>query len=300
MEKITFRYQLGGGYYFAVNRIKKIYPIYIASLMVCIPYDFIRSLGIGHTTMETIRNIFIKIAFCVTLLQSVAGIEALDRGLNNVCWFLSSLFMIYIISPYMISMINKVKDRWISIIFAGTICATMLIFYFFTSIQEVTFFDDLNYGSPYFRIMFVILGMLLEKIYEHIKDNIRKYRCFEYLAAVGAVAWFFYRNQLKEYLYACRLIDILLCAFLLLTIASGNGKVAYFLSRKQSVMLGNTSMYIFIIHFPIILYLDYLFDRSNIRVFLNDATGIVEAILIIVSTGVIVRIMKKKRREVIF
>lgn len=59
-------------------------------------------------------------------------------------------------------------------------------------------------------------------------------------------------------------------------------------------------MYIFIIHFPIILYLDYLFDRSNIRVFLNDATGIVEAILIIVSTGVIVRIMKKKRREVIF
>ena len=264
--------------------------------MVCIPYDFIRSLGKGYTIMETVRNILIKLTFCVTLLQSAAGMEALDRGLNNVCWFLSSLFMIYLISPYMIKMVNKVKDRWIKAVFAGTVCLTMFAFYLFTSIQNISFFDDLNYGFPYFRVLFVLMGMVLERVYERRKDNTSKYSNYEYVIVPGAVVWFFCRNQFKEYLYICRLIDILLCALLLLVVALGNGKIVQFLSRKRSIMLGNISMYIFIIHFPIILYLDYFFDKSNIRVLLKDATGMIEAVLIVVSTGIIVSFLARGKR----
>ena len=231
--------------------------------------------------------------FCITMLQSSLGMKAMSWAMNNVCWFLSSLFMIYLISPYMMKMMNKVKDRWIKAVFAGTVCLTMFAFYLFTSIQNISFFDDLNYGSPYFRVLFVLMGMVLERVYEQRKDNTSKYNNYEYVIVPGAVVWFFCRNQVKEYLYICRLIDILLCALLLLVVALGNGKIVQFLSRKRSIMLGNVSMYIFIIHFPIILYLDYLFDKSNIRVLLNDAAGIVEAVLIVVSTGVIVSFLAR-------
>lgn len=263
-----------------------------------LPYTFLKSLEKGYTIGETIRNIGIKMMFCITLLQSSLGMKAMSWAMNNVCWFLSSLFMIYLISPYMIKMVRKIADRWINKAFVGTVCLTVFIYYLFFEIQSVSFFDDLNYGSPYFRFLFVLMGMMLERIYEQADKGEKKYGCLEYLSVIGAATWFFSRNQLKEYLCASRLIDILLCALLLLAIALGNGRIVRFLSRERCVMLGDISMYIFIIHFPIILYLDYLFDRYNIRIFLNNVTGIIEAVLIFVLTGIITGfVVKFKNRS---
>lgn len=280
---------------FALNRVKKIYPIYITSLLFCMPYEFFRSLGKGYTVGETIRNIGIKMIFCVPLLQSALGMEALDRAINNVCWFLSSLFMIYSICPLLMYMISRVTDKWINIVFIAIVAVTLVVFWLLSTVQKLTFFDDLNYGSPYFRIWFVILGMLIERIYRCMVSDSRKFNFAEYSVVLGAIVWFFNRNYLKEYVYICRLIDILICAMLLLVIALGNGKIAQFLSRKRSILLGNMSMYVFIVHFPVILYIDSIFSKSKMRLFLKNTTGIVETAFILTITAVIVLFIAKRK-----
>lgn len=270
--------------------------------MICgIPYAVLRSIGKGYTIGETIRNIGIKMAFCITLFQSALGMKAMSWAMNNVCWFLSSLFMIYMICPFLMKMINYIEDRWISFSLIGIVCIILLIFYLFTNIQKITFFDDLNYGSPYFRFLFVMFGMLLERVYRYISDHNRKvFEYIEYLSVAVAVIWFFSRNQMKEYIYLCRLIDILICAFLLLVIALGRGKIVQFLCKKQSIILGNMSMYIFIIHFPVILYLDYIFEKCNIRFWLKSATGIIEVIAILMITVIIVWLVAKGEKDKIY
>lgn len=288
---------LWGGVNFAVDRIKKIYPIYIVSLIICMPYELLRSLNKGYEIKEIVRNITIKIVFCITLLQSMAGMEALDRAINNVCWFLSTIFMIYLICPFMMCMIDQIPDKLINAVFIGTICVTLFVFWLFSIIQKNTFFDDLNYGSPYFRFLFVMMGMLLERIYRRIDSDDGKLDYYEYFATFWAIVWFFSRNQLKEHIYMCRMIDILICAMLMLFIALGNGKVVQFLNRRYCIMLGNISMYIFILHFPIVLYMDFIFERCRMRTFFKDMTGIVEAIFILVSTALSVWFVARRKRN---
>lgn len=149
---------------FAISKIKKIYFLYITSLIISIPYNYL------HYKVS-VKNIVIKFFVDLTLCQSCFGTISLSHGINDVCWFLSSLFICYIFSPLLINIIKKnITDYKKSII---TMCTTILVILvlsgFALLIESINFngfsFNDFFYGSPYIRLFYVLIGMLCANVY---------------------------------------------------------------------------------------------------------------------------------------
>ena len=114
-SKITFR----GSFGFAWRKIRKIYPFYLVSMMLMIPFQ----LGIfqnGRIEPGTVKALLLKLPFVLTLTQTMTGIRFFSRALNSVCWFLSSLAIIYIAAPLLISFLKKKNFSFHLLIFVLT------------------------------------------------------------------------------------------------------------------------------------------------------------------------------------
>ena len=82
-EKITVKTSI----MFAVDRMKKIWLIYIVALVACIPYNFYWYAEQGVDLLSTTVTILGKFLVCVPLLQSTTGMTTFSSGINDSCWF---------------------------------------------------------------------------------------------------------------------------------------------------------------------------------------------------------------------
>ena len=74
-------------------------------MLICVPitvYSAITLHGVGEGMVRTIA----KIPLASILVQSATGIAGFSHAFNGVCWFVSALFLLYVIYPYL-EKINK-------------------------------------------------------------------------------------------------------------------------------------------------------------------------------------------------
>ncbi len=280
---------------FGKNHIKKIYPVYVVFLLSGIPYYLI-SLNI-----ENVKALFNGIIKCViqfvvdlTLLQSSTGYTGFSHSLNGVCWFLSALFCIYLVSPIIMKGIKRYVKTIKSCIIFLIICIIIsyLLSILFSWIENQTFFNDLCYGSPYRRVFYVIPGMLLAKIYDIYKnDNSLRFPAFissgflEYTFFFFSILWFFLSFSLQETLgHFSYVIDMVLVSGDLFALAVNSGKISKFFANKRIVLLGEISMYIFLSHFNIRMYIDLIVRTLHLE---SITVAIIEVVTIIILTMVI-------------
>lgn len=153
---------LYGSLKFGIHHVKKIYSIYFTMLLIGIPYAVL--LGIfeygGNPITQIIKNV-IYFFGDLTLLQATTGRASLSHSLNGVCWFLSSLFCIYLVSPFIMQWLKRHVKTVRTAIVGVVICiiCSYLLAILFTNIDDKPwFFDDLCYGSPYRRVFYVFRG----------------------------------------------------------------------------------------------------------------------------------------------
>lgn len=178
---------------FAKRHIKKIYPLYVVMLIVGIPYYILTEvLEQGENIIKAVVYAIIQFVSGLTLLQSATGLTIFSRGLNGVCWFLSSLFCIYLVSPIVIRFLRrKIKNCKLAFLGLGVSILCSLVFAIILGgIEEKTFFNDLCYGSPYRRIFYVICGMVIAQLYK-FKEQCKGSVLVEYFAIGAAMIWFF-------------------------------------------------------------------------------------------------------------
>ena len=148
---------------FGKKHIRKIYKFYVFSLLLGIPYY---CLTCGDSIVIGILKSAVYFTFDLTLLQSATGIMAFSHSLNGVCWFLSSLFCIYLFSPLILKFLKKhiksIKSALTGILVSIVISFILLVI--FKWIEERTIFDIISYVSPFRRVFYVIPGMLLAQI----------------------------------------------------------------------------------------------------------------------------------------
>ena len=300
---------------FATGHVKKIYPLYVAFLLLGIPFTIlINYFEYGVALLRGMIKSILFLGLDITLLQSVTGKILYSYSLNGVCWFLSCLFCIYLVSPliirYLIRYIKTVKAA-IKGIFLCIICSVVFAI-IFLYIEGRTSFDDLCYGSPFRRVFYVIMGMLLAKIFALYNGGNNKNGVldnhffrgggFENLVMGGSVVWFFVRNTssyfLGPFIY---IIDMVVVGCDILALAIGKGFFSWLYSRKQLVYLGDLSMYIFLTHYNIRMYTDFIVRMLKIESF---QVRIVEVIIILLLTflisvslhrGVLSKVTKKDR-----
>lgn len=278
---------------FAVDRIKKIYPIYLFSILLCIPVTLYFAISLHGLTVGVIRTI-IKIPLVLVLLQSITGMAGFSHAFNGVCWFISTLFILYTFYPLLHMLNIRLKLAGGGIILLLLISALVLrmaIFIIFHNIENTTglgsYFDDLSYGSPYFRIFDFILGMLLFNYYSICrKYHIWNASILEIAVTVLFVSYYIFR----DFIGISSVVQIALDAFLpvlwIFVFSFEKGCLSKFMSHQHMVKLGGLTMYIFLFHYVAVLYVKALLDYFPI-ISLPFFTVSLSLLLIVVFTCLI-------------
>ncbi len=274
---------------FGIKHIKKIYASYVISLLIGLLYIFVSTNNINSQELRyLLSTAFKNFLFDLTLLQSATGLIQFSHSINGVCWFLSTMFCIYLVSPIIMVFLSKFitnKKRAIYGILC-TICFSVILAKLFKQIEDNSIFNDLCYGSPYRRVFYVIPGMILAQIFIGFNDTdntIRKHNgAFEYLSLAISSCWYLLRFSIQAHIgvfvYA---LDMIIVMCFLYSLSLEEGIISNFLQSPRMVFLGNISLYIFIFHYVIRMFVVFFFKKLKIDSLL---IGILEVIIILFIT----------------
>lgn len=283
---------------YAVSHIKKIYPLYLLTTFCLIPIYIYSSIKIGKSVATMMLHLFVKLAFCIPLLQGLIPCNQIQWAFNSVAWFLSCLFIIQIAAPVFIKLFKSIrKTSALVLLLVFCICMISLTAVVFKKIGERTFLNELVYGSPYRRIFYVLTGMVLCLLRFRIPQN--KYAgktwLFNLAETIISLAALFYlfvgRKELNCKIYT---INAIIAALIIFTFSFDKGIISRLLSTLPMQTLGAAAMYIFLVHFPIILYSVPIFKRLFT---MTSWLAVAEAFFILLSTATGIFIVWKYNKK---
>lgn len=294
-NKQIHQISIKGGVGYAIDHVKKLYRLYAVTMLVSIPLYCFYEVNARNIPMESLPLLELKkMVLCIPLLQSSLGLHQYSHAFNGVSWFLSSLFVCYLFSPILLKLLTKIRNAswlyfaiFVNIVMIWPIRNTLRI------IENNTVLDDLVYGSPWSRIFYVSLGMLLAQLF--IKTKKRLSSKISDLVEIEIVTLCIFFVLLKNTVASNELviafISIILCCTLIFIFSFQNGRVSRFLQRGGVTMLGETSMYIFLIHYPIRSYLDTFARFAGFKD--SQGVAIVNVIVTLILTLTISLLLRK-------
>lgn len=282
---------------YAVNRIKKIYPIYFISLLLGLSYVFV-TIDLGNAFK---RILGYSGLFCVDslLIQSLSGNITISHSINGVAWFLSCLFICYMMCPVFLKGVSKIKSKKnagmllvaVVLLILGMSEVCMLV----EKITNYQIFNDLWYGHPIIRCWYILIGMLVAFIYQHTSytiDNRVGTSVF-----ILAILYYFLRSQLDIPIFAVRFFDISICIAIVFVVTMCTGVIVKVFSSKRMVSLGNDSLYFYLLHYPFRITIDTLFRRFNIIQRIGEVGYVIEVIVIVVATYGTTTLLKRNKKK---
>lgn len=260
-ESITLP-SLKYGIKYAINHVKKIYPVYIGTIIFGIIAVFINIIFVTHSlSIEIFLKELLKIIINVCLLQSATCMTYFTFAYNGAAWFLSSLFCIYIISPFIIYILRQISKNLISDLFCIfiNILVLMILNHYCPIIEnkligmsEVAHVDALLYSSPYVRVFYVIIGMNIAQFvnrFDGEKIFSKKLGTFlEVIISIISILYYsIFKNYIIQYSYNF-IIDMFLIIAIIFIFYFEKGYISNLLGKPLMQVLGNMAMYIYLIH----------------------------------------------------
>ena len=278
-----------GAVNFAVNKVKRIYPLYIFSLLLGCIWMFLVSDGL----LKTIAKVGLFGLVDASLLQSLTGTMTFSHSLNGVCWFLSTIFICYMFCPWFLKAVDKLNTnckRYSLVLLNITILMVLsFLAYYIDSLKLVNGkLNELYYGHPFIRCWYLSLGMAIGCIYQTKKKQVNGWHVF--MTLVMALLWNWYHNEFNDLGPIIRLADVVICGIVLYVVSNGNGKVVGFLKSSKMVKLGGMSMYLFLIHYPIRMIIGTLFECNKLFSLSIEIAGLLQVGLIIALTIMTIKI----------
>ena len=263
---------------FSLKRISRLYPLYICTLIALLPLNGL----FNQTLYSNIKSLLIHIFLLQSLSADMYTIYTLDR----VLWYLSSIMFIYMLIPFSLKVLQRIKSK----LTLSIICIILV------SIQILL--DYLNlpyiylYTCPLSRFIDVFVGCTLGYIYLHKKTNINnnlkhiKYTIYESIAIASAIiTYYLFANGKVGAVYPFLPSTLLL----IYSFSINQGYISYFLTNKFFIYLGDLSNYAYLIHMVIIRYLIVFFKH----VFHTELNIIVLNVLSLILTFLCSEIWKR-------
>ncbi|HEY0260507.1 MAG TPA: acyltransferase [Lacisediminihabitans sp.] len=110
------------------RRFARIYPLHFATFLIAVPV--LLFVGIGFSLPEAIANVFV--------VQSWLPDSNVYFGMNTPSWSLSCEAFFYLLFPFVIPFIQRVKAKWAGIFCLVTVLANLLIAVVVTHLSTVT------------------------------------------------------------------------------------------------------------------------------------------------------------------
>lgn len=279
---------------FAFSKILKIYPAYLFSLILSLPYNLFVMAQYNHEVWKVFLKLFLFLGIDLSLFQSIFGMQALTHALNGVCWFLSTLFICYFISPYLLRFVDKFST------YCKILCILLIFFVLIlslsglaSSIESKNIFggiiNDLWYTSPIIRIWYLGIGMCVGSIYKKWNKKVKFKNISEFSLVVVAFCYFLGRNSLLLDRTFLRFFDVILCTALMIIFSAGGGKITDLLKSQKMVNLGKLSMLLYLFHYPVRMTVGTIFSELQLQNYLGELGYVLEVVLIILITYLILK-----------
>lgn len=252
-------------YQYARNKMGKLWRWYLLTMIVMIPYSFIETLK-NHSLFITTALTAFKAFISYFYLQSAFGLARFTHAFNSVCWFVSCLFLLYMVFPFLYRFINKRQSikLWMLIMFICKIVALVIFSaldaYLGRLSPSQSFF---SYVTPYVRIYDFMIGMLFSQYFMKTQEKQNKSvstNLAEIVITIVALFWYFeeYATFTGLPYYVVSSIDYLISFLILMIFAKEAGMISKLLLNKHLIILGNLTMYIYLFHYPVRVYVGEL------------------------------------------
>lgn len=263
---------------FLKKNVSKFYALYMTTHIAVAAYLMLNGASIPKT--------LIKLLLVATLMQSMTVTGA--TILNGACWFLSTLFVLYILSPFMIKFVKKLSQRQVYacsilmfvLLFAIHICVNALGNKEIISSQVAT---NLTYTFPPYWVPTYILGMLANRWFflSHIsKQRQNEYAGFtllEIASVVVALAVYLFGINGPEWISGYRNITYVIVLLPIVVLFSReDGWISKWLAKSRLVKWATLTMEIYMIHYVVITCAQSVLNK----VALTIAGGILAVVIV--------------------
>ena len=259
---------------FTEKRIFKIYPLHFITFLISVPLIF------KEILREPLKN-FILALVNLMLLQSFIPITRIYFSYNAVSWNLSVFMFLYLLTPYLLYLVNKITEKYkikfsLFCIFILYILGIVISYIF----KDNAFNHWIIYISPFFRLIDFSIGLLLGGIYIYFKEiNKSKlfFSCYEIIATLGLVILFMFHKQVAQvYRYDVYYVPIM--CMIIFVFAFQKGVISKILKNNKFVYLGQISFSFYMIHRLVISYIFHL-NKLNYKPVLMSVICFVTSIL---------------------
>ena len=235
---------------YGLRKLKKFYLPYVIS--------FVAGMGLvvlSYIKGDVVGNVPLKAISYLLLWQSLIPDPEYYYGINGVAWYLSMIMILYFITPVLKKLLlTSDKSMFLG---AGVCIAVLALINVLTPAGDIgTWFI---YISPFSRVFEYSLGIIvgrelaLHDIGKHIEYKNKKLAwTFCEIGCLASLVLFMLMNVPMKYQ---QLTFYILPALIIICVFFSGGYLSEILSNKITFLISRASMYIFIWHNLIFVYI---------------------------------------------
>ncbi|MEG2759145.1 MAG: acyltransferase [Rikenellaceae bacterium] len=226
---------------FYIARFARIYPLHLIMLL-----SYVVLLFMSNSVNWSL------LPLNLLLLQSFIPHEAIYFSFNAVSWSISDEMFFYLLFPFIIIFINKLKPRG-KLLFISSI---LVLYTILTFVIPNSLTHSLFYISPIFRITDFIIGMMVFVLWEHSKtkyatNQTKATKTTLEIVALVVLGLFIYYAPLIDQIYKFGIyywLPMSVIIFIFAQKENMGGYISDLLSMRWLVFLGEISFGFYMIH----------------------------------------------------
>ena len=238
---------------FVKRRIVKIYPIYIIMQTVYLIMEIVK-----NPVIENVKELLCKYFISIPLLQMVIPSKKLQISLNAVSWFLSVLFLLYLVAPLVIMLAASIRD---SIKKNMAVLVVLVLMYMTFILYSYGFLET---DGRYFITRSFIMNMLVFSIGVFLSnirlgktvrtDSVKKKVTFSLLEILilGMTVILYFGTVIFPNWKLYYFLKLMIFVFLIFIFSYDGGVCSRIFSLKVFDILGNASFEFYLMHYFII------------------------------------------------
>lgn len=156
-----------GCWLFCFNRIKKLYPLHMLTMLLVVIREFAIILYL-HEDSSLFTKLLGDVLVNSLLIQSWFPPTSINCSLNGVAWYLSAMVFIYFIFPFILQFIKIINDRKRLLLVGLFIWVTQYlvsVFALYLEGSDGVIFLWLTYICPIYRLGDFIIGCIVGYVF---------------------------------------------------------------------------------------------------------------------------------------
>lgn len=243
---------------FVWKRIKKVYPTYIVMQTLCLVAEIIR-----NPAADTVKELLWKYVISIPMLQMLIPNKKVYVSINGVSWFMSALFLIYLITPVIIMLASSVREKKGK---NAVILLALVLFYIGMGLYSARYLEagdarEFMTRSLPVDIVVFCFGVFLANFrmaFHREEQNRSGIRIMGMtvleIAAIVLAVWFYFQT-LRIPLWKTDLEKILVFMLLIFVYSYDGGIVSKLFAWKPFLILGAVSFEFYLMHYFVVRYI---------------------------------------------